>query len=124
MAVDHKILAEMSSVTGKGTTLSMFLNPAGTTTCVRQIWLHASGEGLLNFSGTCMKLFAVPDSATNLGKPTVTTQFFQRTLVTNETYILDCGVPGVIFADQNDSIQCWHLAKTTIGYMIMGTEEK
>ena len=129
MAVDHKILAEMAGVTTAGTTLSIFANPAGTTTTVRQIWLHASSEGLKGFSGSTIKMWVVPDSITAVGKPCVTNQFFQRSITTNETYILDCGVPGIIMADQNDTIQMWHTnshdgaAGTTIGYMIMGTVE-
>lgn len=131
MAVDHSILAEISGVTTAGTTLAIFTNPSGTTSTIRQIWLHVPSEGLLNFSGTTVKLFNVPDSATNLGKPSVTNQFFQRSITSNETYILDCGVPGIILADQNDTIRMWHsnstdgaAGGTTVTYQIMGTEEK
>lgn len=129
MAVDHSILAEISGVTTAGTTLSIYANPAGTTTTVRQIWLHAPSDGMIGFTSSLVKLFNVPDSATSLGNPSVTNQFFQRSIATNETYILDCGVPGIILADQNDTIRIWHTnstdgaAGTTITYQIMGTVE-
>ena len=80
-------------------------------------------KSLTNFSDTSVKMYAVPDSAGSLGKPSVTTQFFQKSLVTNETYLIDCGVPGIVFADTNDSIQMWHLSQTTISYAIYGGEE-
>jgi len=130
-AYDHKILAEMSGVTTAGTTIAIFQNGSGVTSFVRQIWLHVPYDGCLDYSETSVKLFAVPDSATALGKPCVTNQFFTKSLVTNETFIIDCGVPGIIFGDQNDSIQIWHLNSgdvagggTTIGYMVMGGEER
>lgn len=128
MAVDYLHLAQ-SAVTTAGTTVSIFTNPGGTTTCVRQIWLHASNYGCIGISETSVILFRVADSAGSLGRARPTEQFFARSLGTNETYLLDCGVPGIVLTDANDSIQMWHpnstdsLTGTTINYIVSGVSE-
>ena len=131
MAFDYQNLKEMSAVTTAGTTHTMYANPSGTTSYVRQIWLHVGHLGLTNFSNTTITIHSVPDSATNLGKAmNPTTQFFQKSLVTGETYVIECGVPGIVFGDQNDTLQMFHTNSTngpassgggtTLQYMVMG----
>lgn len=130
MSVEYLQLAQ-SAVTTAGTTVPIFTNPSsGTTTCVRQIWLHVGNYGCTGFSETSCLLFVVPDSAGSLGRARPTEQFFARSMATGETYLLDCGVPGIILTDVNDTIQMWHLnstngtgAGTTINYIVSGTSE-
>jgi len=65
----------------------------------------------------------VPDNGAVVGKARPTQQFFARSLTTNQTYLLDCGVPGIPMQDKNDTIQMWHRSKTTVNYMISGVSE-
>ena len=121
---DYSALTEMSSVTTAGSTHTMYANPSSTTTFIRQIWLHASVAGLTSFSGSTVRVYLVPDTATAVAPAeTPTNQFFERALVTSETYMIDCGVPGIVLADQNDTLQIIHTAQTTLTYMVMGGTE-
>ena len=121
--VNYQRLAQ-SAVTTAGTTLSIYANPSNTTTYVRQIWLHATNYGCLNFSRTSLILYYSRNSAGSEKKnPNVTEAFFCRSLATNETYLLDCGVPGIVMSSKNDAIAMWHRSKTTINYIMSGVSE-
>jgi len=123
MAFQYKQLSTLSAVTTAGTTMPIYTNPSGTSGYVRQIWLHAPIQGMTNFSKTSVSLFRVPNTAGGVGHARPTQAFFTRSLVTNETYLLDCGVPGIKFESANDTLQLWHLSQTTVNFMVTGGKE-
>lgn len=123
MAADYILLAQ-SAVTGKGTTLPVYTNPAGTTTYVRQIWFHVSNYGCTGFSETsCILYYSLASGGNAKANPNVTESFFCRSIATNETYLLDCGVPGIVLEGVNDEISLWHRSQTTVNYIMSGVSE-
>ena len=120
MAFDYSRLTEMTQIGTADTTTTMYANPSSTTSYVRQVWFHLSTYGALNFSSSTIKMYVVPDDSTSVRSAFVTHAFFERSLATNDTYVLECGVPGIILVDQNDTLQMTHTSKTTVSYMVMG----
>ena len=124
MAFNYRRLSSVSFVGTKGTTDTIYTNPAGVTSYVRQIWFHVPAMGLATRSGTSLKLFFVPQQGAAARSAQVTSQIFARSsLTSNETYLLDCGVPGLMLTNQYDLLKLWHRSKTTITYTIMGGAE-
>jgi len=122
MGFDYAPLAQGAVGTSGGTS-TIYTNPSGTTSYVRQIWLHVTADGLTNFSETSTRMMLVPDNGGVVGVARTTEAFFSRSLATNETYLLDCGVPGIVLGDTNDTLQMWHPSQTTINYIVTGGKE-
>ena len=118
MGFDYSRLTEITGVTTAGTTHAMYVNPSGTTSYARQILLHA--VDLTGFSASSVSLYMAPAMGGSVGYAQVTNCMFNRSLLTNETYILDLGVPGLILKNVNDSLRMVHTSKTTINYYVMG----
>jgi len=121
---DYDIIRDMTAVTTAGTTHIMYTNPSSTTSFIRQIWIHAPTGGLTDFSKATVQMYKVLDTGGSVGTArNPTNQFFERSFVTNETYILDCGIPGIILGDANDTLQMVHTSKTTFTYQVYGGYE-
>ena len=121
---DYTILSEMASIGTSDSTTTMYTNPSSTTSFVRKIWLHVGVLGLTNFSATTVTLYNVPDTGGVAGVgENPTSQFYEKVIATSETITIDCGTPGLIMADENDTLQIMHTSQTTVSYMVYGGTE-
>lgn len=123
MAFNYTRISTVTWLGTKAATPAIFTNGSGVTTYVRQILMHAPHAGLLSYSSTSLKLFFTPQQGAGLKSAQVTSQIFTRTLTTNETYLMDFGVPGLMLTNANDCLRAWHRAGTTIVFTISGGKE-
>jgi hypothetical protein len=87
---------------------SVYSNPTATRTYIKSFVLFNN-----NASSEVVKLHNVPDSGGSVGTASAANQFFEITLVSKETFMLDLPYP-VTLVDLNDTIQ----AQTTTGSMV------
>ena len=98
MSFEYKRLTEITTL--DDTVGVIFSNPAGKQSYVRMISLHNA-----NSQNEIVKLYNVPDTAGSVGSAADTNKIFERVFAANESLIIEYPVPGMILADENDTIQ-------------------
>ena len=116
MAFAYSILTEITTIAAA--TAAVYTNPASTTAFVRSITIfngHTSNETVV--------LYNVPDNAGAVGTAGETNEFFNQEVAPNETVIIEWAAPGLILADENDTIQADADTASKVTIQIMGATE-
>lgn len=98
MAFDYARLTEITTISDSAA--AVCTNPSGTVSYIRQVFLHNTHTAAIT-----VNLYVVPDNAGSVGTAADANQIYEQSIASNETQIIDFGVPGITLRDENETLQ-------------------